>query len=373
MRRNFKKRGKIIMVKFDYSTIKSNGDEYNLTNRYKPNINMPRINKGKIKKILWIFLFIFVVLNVYVYTVEYKNYVSNAPQKLKEARKEFLKAYMFHLYYGYMVKFTPLDFQNPILKVFKVPRDYFYHRALEKLPPNEGEKALWFELFEVKPYNFSVRGAYGSMAQKYGILYSKDFMDRLYENIEILSTQKVDESYTKNIGRDIIEAYLGMLNVFISDIHLNPKGFIFDSDNMERYSTDKYLHNRFINIYYWQELFLSYYKEKYPKEYKAVLSETRGWYSPYISLYENLLELSSFILFYKIRNNQFVCDEDNKYLVQIDSAKTILLDYTKANGVSALNINILKKEISYLSIINDTKENQFENGTNPLKLKINCK
>ena len=360
------------MIKFDYSTIKSNGDEYNLTNRYKPNINMPRINKGKIKKILWIFLFIFVVFNVYAYTVEYKNYVSNAPQKLKEARKEFLKAYMFHLYYGYVVKFTPFDFQNPVLKVFKVPRDYFYHRALEKLPPNEGEKALWFELFEVKPYNFSVRGVYGSMARHYGGAYGREFIDKLYANIEILSTQKVDESYTKNVGRDIIEAYLGMVSVFISEAHLNPKGFIFGDTNMRTYSSHYGLHNRFINIYHWREEFLAYYKEKYPKEYQSVLSENRGWYSPYGHYHDGIITLSSFILFYKIKNNKFDCERDKKYLERIRYTKGLLREFVDKYNVSNSDKQLLERTIRYLHIHNLSGED-LEVSENPLKLEIDCK
>ncbi len=176
------------MIKFNYSEIK-NSNEANQLN-----------TKSKMKKYIFIFLLLFIGLNVSNYFSEYKKYVLNAPEKLQDARKEFTKAYMFHLYYASCVRFFSIDFQNPILKVFKIPRDYFYQKALEKLPDNEAEKALYFELFEAKPYNFSIGGKYGSMAKHYGVDFSKEFIDKVYENIKILSTQKIDSSFTNDIS-----------------------------------------------------------------------------------------------------------------------------------------------------------------------------
>ncbi|MCK9336647.1 MAG: hypothetical protein M0P43_02325 [Arcobacteraceae bacterium] len=356
------------MIIINDFTIKNNENKYNLANRYKPNIS-----KNFIKKILCIILFIFVGLNIFVYTIEYKHYVANAPQHLKEARKEFLHAYMFHMYYGYTVNYIHLDYQNKILKIFKVPRDFFYKRALIKLPDNEAEKALWFNLFEVLPYNLSVRGKYGSMAKHYGVDFANNFVEQLYNNLHILSTQKIDSSYTKYISRDIIEAYLGMMTIFKSEAHLDLEGFIFGDNNMKKYSTDKDLHDKFVEIYYWQEKFFSFYKDNYPQEYQYLFSEDKGWYSPYITFYDNLLTLSSFILFYKIKNNQFECEKDKKYLHQIDNARSTLLKYATKHNVSNTNIINLKYKISYLSIKNNAKGSLFYTGDNPLKLEINCR
>ncbi|MFV0562804.1 hypothetical protein [Malaciobacter mytili] len=349
------------MIKFSYSKIK-NSEELNQRN----------IKKSKIKKYIFIFLLLFIGLNISNYFSEYKKYVLPAPQKLQEARKEFTKAYMFHLYYASFVRFFSIDFQNPILKIFKIPRDYFYQKALEKLPKDEGEKALYFELFEAKLYNFSVGGAYGSMARHYGINFSKKFIDKVYKNIRILSTQKLDKSFTDNIGRDVIEAYLGLTDIFVADSHLNPQGFIFNEINMKKYATNKELNQRFLNVYNWQNKFTSEYEKNYPKEYNQVLSKYRGWNSPYIYYYKKKWMLASFILFYFINNNLFNCEIDKRFLIERDSSLNTLIEYTQKNQIFELNKNILQKEISYLKIENKAKIQLFE-GDNPLNLKINCK
>lgn len=348
------------MIKFNYSEIK-NSNEANQLN-----------TKSKMKKYIFIFLLLFIGLNVSNYFTEYKKYVLNAPEKLQDARKEFTKAYMFHLYYASFVRFFSVDFQNPILKVFKIPRDYYYQKALEKLPNDEAEKALYFELFEAKPYNFSIGGRYGSMAKHYGVDFSKNFIDKVYENIKILSTQKIDSSFPNDIGRDVIEAYLGLTDIFVSDSHLNPNGFIFNEINMKKFATDEELHQRFQNIYVWQNEFISYYEINYPKEYKQVLSKYRGWNSPYIYSYSKIWEISSFILFYKINNNLFDCEEDKKFLIVRDSALNTIIEYTKENEIPQFNKDILQIKIAYLKIENSAKVELFK-GTNPLNLKINCK
>ncbi len=349
------------MIKFSYSEIK-NSEE----------LNQKNIRKSKIKRYIFVFLLLFIGLNISNYFSEYKKYVLPAPQKLQEARKEFTKAYMFHLYYASFVRFFYIDFQNPILKIFKIPRDYFYQKALEKLPKNEGEKALYFELFEAKLYNFSVRGSYGSMARHYGVNFSKKFIDKVYENIKILSTQKLDKSFTDNIGRDVIEAYLGLTDIFVFDSHINPEGFIFNKINMKKYATNKELHQRFLNVYTWQNKFLLYYEKNYPKEYNQVLSKYRGWYSPYIYFYKKKWELASFILFYKINNTLFNCEEDKRFLIERDSSLNTLIEYTKINQISQSYEESFKRIIAYLAIENKAKEELFE-GDNPLNLKINCK
>lgn len=349
------------MIKFDYSEIKSSIKD-----------NQIRSNKIKIRKYILIILLLFVSLNIYTYFSEYKRYVVNAPDRLKEAREEFTKAYMFHLYYASFVRFLSVDFQNPILKIFKTPRDYFYHRAIERLPENEGEKALYFELFEAKLYNFSVGGKYGSMARHYGVDFAKEFIDKVYENIKILSTQKIDDTFTNNIGRDVIEAYLGLTDIFVSDSHINPNGFLLNDINMQKYATDKELNERFLNVYNWQNEFLSYYEKNYSLEYNEILSKNRGWYGPYIYLYEKIWELTSFILFYKISNNQFDCNEDRIFLIIRDSSLNNIIEYTKENQISQFSKDILEREISYLWIENSAKNELFK-GTNPLNLKIDCK
>ena len=330
--------------------------------------------RAKIRKYLLLFVVGFILLNSFIYWVEYRRYVLSAPPLLQEARKEFTKAIIPHLYYTFLVKTVRIDFQNPLLAPLKKIRNYFYYKGLEKLPPNEAEGALWFDLFEARLYNYSVRASYGSMAKHYGIHFSKYFIDKVYANIELLSKYPLADDSINELGGSVVETYLDLINIYVADFHLNPKGYMFNTVNMNKVSTDEQLYKRFVTLYEWEKKFLAYHEEHHSMQYASVMSTQKGWYSPYIKCHDKLLKISSFILFYKIHNNLFSCGEDKQYWESMEEAKQKILDFSQNYSVSIDEQKDLKKKIAYLQIDNLSNANeQNSTSSNPLKSTINCK
>ncbi|EIF51992.1 hypothetical protein [Sulfurovum sp. AR] len=327
----------------------------------------------QIKKYFYMFLTIFILLNVVVYTNVYTRYVSHAPMNLKEARTDLVNATMFHVYYTFFVKTVRIDFLNPILYPLKAPRDHFYHKGINKIPDNEAERAIWFDMFEVRPYNFSVRARYGSMARIYGKEVSKNFIDKVYENIKLLSLYELSDKNTPDISEDILEVYIDLIHLYIYDFHLHPKGFLFNKENMEKVSTDFNLYQRFENIYKWQNSLVEHYAKEHKNQYKRVLDPNKGWYSPYRNLIDNKFILSSFILFYKVNNKLFDCAKDKKYLVDQEEGIRKYKKLLKAHSKKSKQKQVTSRMVSYLIMPNslDTK-NSHLNFENTLGLTVTC-
>ena len=327
--------------------------------------------KNIIKKIGILLAIIFMAWNIFLYTIEYKRYVSQAPITLKEARTGYVNAMMFHIYYSFLVKTVRIDFQNPILYPLKVTRDYFYHRGLEKLPKEEAERALWFKLFEIMPYTYSVKGIHGSMAKYYGHEFTKKFIDNLYKNIEILSLYEISDKKTKGIYKESFKAYINMISLFIHEFHLNKDGYLFKDQNIEKIATDYELYKKFEKIYNWHsEIALKYQKEE-PELFNKVVNINDGWYSPYRNYYKNIYIISSFILTYKIHNNIFDCEKDKKYFKSKDWAATGLDKVLKQYPHDSYQYKVTNQMYYYLYI---TKLNRIKQPKtlHPLKLSIDC-
>lgn len=327
----------------------------------------------KVKKYLYMFLTIFILLNAVMYTSLYKRYVSHAPMNLKEARKDIVNAAMFHTYYTFFVKTVRIDFLNPVLYTLKAPRDYFYHKGINKLPDNEAERAIWFDMFEVRPYNFSVRARYGSMVQIYGKEFAKNFIDKVYENIKRFSLYKLSDKNTPDISEDVLEVYIDLIHLYIYDFHLHTKGFLFNKENMEKVSTDFNLYQRFDNIYKWQNSLVEHYAKEHRSQYNRVLDPNKGWYSPYRNLTDNKFIISSFILFYKVNNEIFDCAKDKKYLIDQEEGIKKYKKLLKAYPKKSQQKQVTSRKVSYLLMPNslDTK-NAHLKFENVLGLTVTC-
>ncbi|SFV70047.1 hypothetical protein MNB_SM-4-610 [hydrothermal vent metagenome] len=246
-------------------------------------------NIGKnIKKILLLIVLVFILINTWVYSLAYKKYVSQAPVNLKEARKDYVAAIMFHSYYTFFVNTLGIDLLNPILYPVKEPRDYYYHRGLNKLPIDEGERALWFNLFEVVPYNYSSEGHYGSMVQYYGLDFTQVFVNKLYKNIEILSLNKISDPELKNIYFKLCEAYINMVDIYLYELHLNEDGYLYKDENIKRVATDFDLYKRLENIYKWHNTIIWRYKKENPNILSSDLNIKSKWSSTYKVYCENI-------------------------------------------------------------------------------------
>ena len=331
-----------------------------------------KVDKKKLLKRVSIFIVLFSLFNVWLYNIEYKRYVSQAPKQFVKAREDFVNALMFHMYYTFLVKTIRIDFMNPILYPLKGPRDHFYQKGLDALPIEEGERAFWFDMFEVRPYNYSVNARYGSLAQHYGSEFSKVFIDEVYKNIEILSLYPITDHETSGITDDTIEVYIDLINLYSSDFHLHPKGFLFRDENLEKISRDEKSHHRLLNIYQWQNKFLNRYIINDIDQYDKVMNPAMGWYSPYRNHYDSLFIISSFILFYKINNNVFECQLDKKYFDAIEESKTALMKALDNYPKTSRQHKTFTREVSYLNIINNADENRMTYNQNPLMLTVDC-
>ncbi|PHR54620.1 MAG: hypothetical protein COA44_12725 [Arcobacter sp.] len=332
------------------------------------------LNKKKIQRLLSIFLGLFIIANILLYAIEYKRYVSSAPLQLKEARKDIVNAIMFHIYYTFFVKIMRIDFLNPILNPLKIPRDYFYNKGINKLPEHEAERAIWFDMFEVVPYNSSVKGKYGSMARRYGQEFSKDFINKVYENIKLLSLYKVSDKNTPDISEDVLEIYIDLINFYIYDFHLHPKGTLLQIENMHKVSTDSKQYERFLNIYKWEYDLLTYYRSHDARQFKRVMNKSRGWYSAYKNYFDNRYIISSFILFYKIKNDTFNCEPDIKYQVSQRQSIQVYQSLLKAYPKTSKLRKTISRQIFYLFVPNENYDSKQKTKIkNVLDLKINCK
>jgi len=329
--------------------------------------------KKKINKYLLIFLIFFVFANTFLYYSMNRRYVSHAPTHLKEARKEIVNAVMFHVYYTFFIRVTRIDFQNPILYPFKAPRDYFYHKAIDKLPKDEAERAIWFDMFEASSYNHSVRGAYGSLARRYGEEFSKEFVDKVYENIKILSLYKTNDRVTADISEDVLKTYIDLIHIYVFEFHLFPDGSLFRKENMELVSTNHEIFKRFENIYEWQNTMFQEYRISYTTQYKRVMNSNQGWYGPYRSHYDDLFIITSFILFYKVNNDVFDCQNDRKYrnsqLISFSKLAELIQPYSK----SSMQRRTINRQTMYIYMPNEKIINNLDKKVkNVLNLKINC-
>ncbi len=324
----------------------------------------------KLKRILLVFISLFCILNIWLYKTEYTKYVENAPKELKEARKELTKAYMVHIYYGFLVKTLRIDFQNKLISPIKNFRDYFYHKGLDKLPEDEAERAIWFSLFEKNLYNFSVRGRYGALDKRYGETFAREFIDDVYKNIEIFSLYKFRDTKS-DISSSALEDYLSLIYIYLIDFNINIGKYRYSKEVFNYVSSNEEFHNKLLNIYEWQKLFLEDYKQNHNNQYKKTLSKLRGWYSPFVRNKRNEILLSSFILFYKIRNGIFECEKDKKFLRTIKDSRTELLLYMVKYKVNRKFMNIVRRELEYSHIKND-KDNSGIESKNFFDFKVSC-
>lgn len=331
-----------------------------------------QFTKKKILRNILIFFVLFLIVNIWFYRVEYKRYVTYAPVNLKEARKDYVNAIMFQFYYVLLVNKIRIDFQNPILSPLVRGRDYFYHRSLNKLPKNDAERALWFYLFEVMPYNYSVRGASGSMAKHYGYKFAKKFVDDLYKNIKIFSLYEISDKKTLDIYDESFKAYVNMVSLYIYEFHLNKNGYLFRDENIEKVASDYTLFQKFDNLYVWYSKVAWRYKKEDSKQFNRVVNIKNGWYSPYTRYYENVYIISSFILTYKINNNIFNCEQDKKYFKSKDWAAKGIKKILKTFPHDSYQSKVTYQMFRYLYIVKSYRVSQPK-SLHPLKLKTDCK
>ncbi len=267
------------------------------------------------KKIVLILFATFIIFNTWFFGIkEYQEYVLKAPEHLKEARKDFHKAMFFNWYYSIVIKMTGLDFENSILSPLKKPMDYYYKRGLSKLPKNEAERALWFFLFEIRPYNQSYKGKYGKLFQNNGLKYTKNYLQRIFDNLRILDKYEISDknSYLVN---NIFKSYIHAVQIYLQDSPYSDGGHVITSKFISKIVRSDYnFYKVFVYIHRYKQRFLEKYSKIFPTIYKNSFDKEKlGWYS--LHRRNSIIDyyLNSYILFYKIHNDEINCIKD-KYL-----------------------------------------------------------
>lgn len=331
----------------------------------------------KYTKLLILLLVVFALHFSFSVYSKYIIHVSHAPEHLKNANKYYVMARVFGDYYSFFLKTFRLRMDNILLYPFYKPMSYFYKKGLTILDINEPIRASWFSEFELSMYNYSTNGKYGKLARSYGYGYAKDFIDGIFVNMELLNRHKEALNEYKKLGYDneltngLLQVFLQYIQIYNSDYHLNHAGSIMNDSNLQKVSTDLELYKKFKNERQWLYDFIDYYKNNRQAEYNAVVNPNWGWYSPYRDYYLNILQISSYIIFYEIKNGIFDCKNSEIYLKDIKNSKNILRKFANDYNISKDDEGYLEKIISYLHIKNNAILDMQE-SENPLQLSINC-
>lgn len=338
---------------------------------------MYKNNSKLLKRSLYITLFIFVIQNGFSFYKDYQAHVTNAPEHLKEANKDYIIAKIFANYNAFFIKTFRIETDNFFLFPFREPMLYFYKKGLEKLSKDEPIRAMWFNEFQLMMYNYSNDGEYGKLAKNYDYVYAKRFINEVYQNIELLNKgkERLNEyyklGYKNELTTTLLQTYIHYIHLYVNDYHLNVKGYPLTKDNLEKVSTYLDLYEKFLNIDVWTEEFISYFNKNNLQEYDYILDPSRGWYSDYRDYNLDSLKIASYILFYEIRNNRFDCEKSKKYLEKIIKVKKDLREFVDKYSLSIANKKLLEKIISYLDIkgLSDVDEGITNN---PLNIEVNC-
>jgi len=135
-----------------------------------------------------------------LYSGFYFNYVSNAPEKLKEGRKDLIIAHLISMYEVVLVK-SGISFTNPILKPFQIPKEYFYYKGIDKLPKDDADRVYWYQMTIFYPiaYEISTSGyKTGNVTHNYGKEFTSKLLNDISVNLEILSKYKLSD-YENNV------------------------------------------------------------------------------------------------------------------------------------------------------------------------------
>ena len=319
-----------------------------------------KVNKKKLLKRTAIFVLLFSLFNIWLYNIEYKRYVSQAPKPFVKAREALVNGLMFHIYYTFLVKNVRIDFMNPILYPLKGPRDYFYQKGLDALPVEEGERAFWFDMFEVRPYSYSVKAQYGRLEKSYGVDFSRGFITKLYNNIKTFSLYPITDKETPNVSGHAIEQYIDMVHIFVLELYINKNSPFFRDQKMKMTATDNVLYGQLSEIYYWQKAFLDDYKNKDTEQYNRALNTRKGWFGPYRNHYSDLLRISSMVLFYRTNNHLFDCKTDEQLIQDIQISRAILEGIIEKYPKTSRQYRTFSKEMVILDDLNKASLKKIE-------------
>ncbi|ADG93148.1 hypothetical protein Arnit_1492 [Arcobacter nitrofigilis DSM 7299] len=313
------------------------------------------------KKLLLTFSIIIIFI-VGLYLVHYKRYVINAPKTHIEARKDYVNALTIHFFYLMLVK-AGIDYQNPIIAPIKNARDYFYKRGMSKLSPIDSERTIWFHVFEMMPYNLS-SGGYGNMLKKYGKEYGYKFLDDTFKYIVLLADKDpIDKSFKDN--KYVVQAFFDLLDVYTTELKVDLENETISKKNIKLLVKEKSFFNKFLSLYEKRNFFL---KEHNVNNF--LRKNYNNFYGDYHRFYNNSLYISSMILFYKIKNNLFQCENDKKYFRDIFISKKKIREYV--NEINSSASRRKGKEILFqrLKIPNTRYDKKYSD--NPFKMYVNC-
>ena len=307
--------------------------------------------ESKLKRILLILITLFILANVFMYIGFYNNYVTNSPSKLKEARKEMIKAHIFSIYEVLAIR-AGFEFDNAILLPLQKAKEYFYYKGIKKFPENEGEKAYWFALLMFYPIDLSMNNSslnVGSLAKENGLDFAREYLTLLNKNLELLTKYGVSDYENKYIKGKLVWFYFTMYTEYVYNYHLDPSTSFFTGKSTAAVK-DKKTYERLLKVYTNAKEFLS--NKKYEKELILDIKNIPRGDNQY---YKTFFNANTLLLFHLMYHEKFQCNNkigielSNDYIKYKTNLKRIIkekkISFKKLDFIEyILNTKFIKEE-----------------------------
>ena len=259
------------------------------------------------KRLLILLIIGFFLINSLIYIGFYNNYVSKAPEQLKEGRKDLIIAHIFSMYEVIAVQLG-ISFTNPILKPLQMPKEYFYNKGIKKLPKNDADKVYWYQMLIYYPivYELNTSGyEVGNVTHNYGIAFTENLLNDIYINLEILSKYELSD-YKNNeyIQKKLLWLTSEMFDIYVYNYHrldyttFNGWKAIDEARNDEKIKELVFVYQFIKDIFnksYYQEDFNKYILSKV--EYK-------------LDYYQTFFDATTLLLYNRISHQRFNCNND---------------------------------------------------------------
>lgn len=216
------------------------------------------------KRIIFIFIGLFVVLNLYIVFTPFKRIylVSHA---YPEAKKWEFMAMVIRKYGYYVARYTPLDERDWLIKQFIILDHKLLDEAAKYISNDDLEKHLkiWY-LFE------SYQGWHQSIGHLhaggfYTIEETRIIVDDLWQQLENIMTLETRGLFYK-VEKFKVWVMLSYIYIYSISAHWEVELNKYD---YQKYINDRKNLERLMKIYNYNEYIFQHYKENFPKVYKA--------------------------------------------------------------------------------------------------------
>jgi len=298
--------------------------------------------KKKVISLKKVILYFFLGLNLFALIGMYGTYVVQAPKHLREARMYFVPTLYFTVYEMFFLKVVRLDYDNPLLTPLHKIKIYFYDKGIEKLPEQEGERAIWYSQLIYYPINYSYSVEEDkSLASKYGEEFANQVINDIYNYFFILANYEISDFDNPN-KRMLDRVAWGSSSLYLQYW----RTYRLSEANLKILLKDKKRLKKIYDVYLFRKKFYNN-----PK-YQNIINE--------LNIDQNTKENNIYYiseLFYNFKILEYVIrDKYNSRVLSCEKDKVLIEDYMK-------NLNSLQVEFKVTNII-EHKKVFFEELTN---------